>query len=215
MLNDFRPEDNLATFAAALFGADAIAGGSFIKHVHVLLSWAVTAQQYGAHRPYLAVALLREWLLAIEHDCNRPGQISPPDLLQDTLFAWLDRSSAAVEGGSEFTVADLYGKLIESGLFSFEAYLQRLLVRDEKGMSFETVSTFLRVLRLGSDMIIAGFRDFSPQEFRPGYPIDKCLDIHPVPAKSPLVWHSGTIDTRRNQRAAHQTRTANCVISPV
>lgn len=143
MLNDFRAEDDISTLAAVLFSADAVAEGSFTKNVNVMLSWTVTTQQCGVHRPYLVAALLREWLIATEHDYTRSGQMYPADLLQDTLFAWLDRSSAAVESGCEFAIADLYGKLIESGLFSFEAYLQRLLVRDEKGMSFETVSRFL------------------------------------------------------------------------
>ncbi|KAL6308224.1 hypothetical protein BKA93DRAFT_726196 [Sparassis latifolia] len=109
---------------------------SFTRKLDLLLTWSVTSLQYGDHRPYAAACLLREWRnkageRAIRHDAESPDQF-----LQDQLFDWLDTSEVASESSNLPAVSLLFGQLVKYQLYSYQDYIQRLIARGERGLSF-------------------------------------------------------------------------------
>ncbi|TFY65710.1 hypothetical protein EVG20_g5379 [Dentipellis fragilis] len=99
-----------------------------------LLTWSVTPLQYGDHRPYAAVTLLRKWCDRAEDRATRRDYTSPTELLQDLLFDWLDTRPVAGEAQNLEAVALLFGWLVKSELFSYALYVQRLIARCEPGL---------------------------------------------------------------------------------
>ncbi|KAG1807752.1 hypothetical protein EV424DRAFT_1543731 [Suillus variegatus] len=118
---------------------------SFVDKLDTLLTWAVTSLQYGSHRPYAAVTLLRAY-----HERNARRELSSATL-HDYLFDWLDSKPVVREAGNLRAVAGLFGKLMKNGLFDYAAYVQRLVARGEEGLSLsepdETASFHRNLLR--------------------------------------------------------------------
>lgn len=125
--------------------------GSDDQKLSVLLTWAVTPSQYGAHRPFLACSLL--------------ARRSDGTKWQEGIWRWLDDSdevravgawgseneggipsSAGIEDGAKNTwhsrdaVALLVGELIEKGLLSYGWYMQKLIARGITDLSIPRVS---------------------------------------------------------------------------
>ncbi|TDL22582.1 hypothetical protein BD410DRAFT_821184 [Rickenella mellea] len=113
-------------------------GGSdtFAQKLDGLLSWCVTPLQYGDHRPYAAITLLRLWREKAEERASRRDFTSPNEILQDQLFDWLDSSDLAAEEDNLIFVSLLFGELVEKELFSYPKYIQRLIARGEPGLLF-------------------------------------------------------------------------------
>jgi mediator of RNA polymerase II transcription subunit 12 len=111
----------------------------FSQKLDLLLSWCISPLQFGAHRPYAAETLLLLWRERAEEQSSIHDFISPQEQLQDELFYWLDTSDLAADDENEYNLSLLFGELIESGLFSYDVYLQRLIARGEAGLSFEEV----------------------------------------------------------------------------
>ena len=107
--------------------------------VFLLLSWSVCWLQYGDHRPYAAASLLRRWRDRTEERASRRDTDSPNEFIQDLLFRWLDTNENARDPKNLNMVALLFGELIESGLFSFDQYIQRIIARGEPGLKFGEV----------------------------------------------------------------------------
>ncbi|KAG2121417.1 hypothetical protein BD769DRAFT_1629455 [Suillus cothurnatus] len=124
---------------------DCTSSSSFVDKLDTLLTWAVTPLQYGSHRPYAAVTLLRAY-----HERNARRELSSVTL-HDHLFDWLDSKPVVREAGNLRAVAGLFGKLIKNGLFDYAAYVQRLVARGEEGLSLsepdETASFHRNLLR--------------------------------------------------------------------
>jgi mediator of RNA polymerase II transcription subunit 12 len=99
----------------------------------------VTPLQYGDHRPFAAVTLLRIWRDKAGDRATRRDCTPPDEFLQDRLFDWLDSSGAAGEGDNIRAVSLLFGKLVKHELFSYASYIQRLIARGEPGLSFAEV----------------------------------------------------------------------------
>lgn len=111
----------------------------FSRKVDLLLSWCASPLQFGSHRPYAAVTLLRLWRSKAEENADVHDFISPQEKLQDELFDWLDVSDLVGKNENADSVSLLFGELVENGLFSYESYLQRLIARGETGLSFAEV----------------------------------------------------------------------------
>ncbi|KAH7922771.1 hypothetical protein BV22DRAFT_1094076 [Leucogyrophana mollusca] len=99
---------------------------TFTDKLDTLLTWAVTPLQYGDHRPYAAVTLLRAY-----RERGRDFSSS----IHDHLFDWLDSSEVARESRNLRAVAALFGKLVKENLFEYATYVQRLVARGEEGLS--------------------------------------------------------------------------------
>ena len=112
----------------------------FKEKLDMLLSWCVTPLQYGNHRPFAAVTLIKNWRDKACERATRRDFITPNELLQDQLFDWLDTSDVAGEPNNIRDVALLYGKLVKHELFSYASYIQRLIARGEPGLSFAEVT---------------------------------------------------------------------------
>jgi mediator of RNA polymerase II transcription subunit 12 len=104
------------------------------RKIERLLTWSVTPLQFGAHRAYAAATLLRAWLARA---ARRAPEAAARTLLQDRLFAFLDGADPGALGLG--AVALLFGELVKRGLFSYELYVQRLIARGERGLSFADV----------------------------------------------------------------------------
>jgi mediator of RNA polymerase II transcription subunit 12 len=134
LLNSIGPFTDLSS--VPYFQSD----GSDDQKLSVLLTWAVTPSQYGAHRPFLACSLL--------------ARRSEGTRWQEGIWRWLDDSdevravgsweneregsvplSAVIEETaknvwhSRDAVALLVGELIEKGLLSYGWYMQKLIAR--------------------------------------------------------------------------------------
>ncbi|KAK0461037.1 uncharacterized protein EV420DRAFT_1529889, partial [Desarmillaria tabescens] len=108
------------------------------KHkLDMLLTWSVTPLQFGDHRPFAAVTLIRNWRQRAGERALRREDRSPDEFIQDQLFNWLDSSEVAGDPKNIRAVALLFGKLIQRELFSYGSYIQRLIARGEQGMSFK------------------------------------------------------------------------------
>jgi mediator of RNA polymerase II transcription subunit 12 len=142
-LNRLTASYSSAQWAALLdevFATESGDDAEFVAGLHILLSWATSPAQYGAHRPFVVLRLLKEWLAATTisstHSSSWTRQPLRHDVLQNALFDWLDIKPDPVRtpGGehpSQQAIAVLFGKLVHAGLFSFPSYLQRLLARNE------------------------------------------------------------------------------------
>lgn len=113
---------------------------SFARKLDILLTWSVTSMQYGDHRPYAAGGLLRTWRHKVGERAIRHEAASPDEYIQDQLFDWLDSSQDAAEPENLPAVSLMFGQLVKDGLFSYQAYIQRLIARGEDGLSFAQVS---------------------------------------------------------------------------
>jgi mediator of RNA polymerase II transcription subunit 12 len=120
-LNAVTVNQDWTVLTTALFAEDM--DDMFEAAVFALLGWATCAGQYGLHRVYITARVLAH-----------TGRD-----LQNVLFSWLDNSS--FETSEADAVAILMGHFIRDGLFEYTSYLHRLLVRDERGLSFGSVST--------------------------------------------------------------------------
>lgn len=108
---------------------------TFVEKLEMLLTWSVTPLQYGDHRSYAAVTLIRIWREKAGDRANRRDFSPPDEFLQDKLFDWLDTSDVAGEPDNIRAVALLYGELVKHELFSYAGYIQRLIARGEPGLS--------------------------------------------------------------------------------
>lgn len=118
----------------------------FKEKLDMLLTWSVTPLQYGDHRPFAAVTLVRLWRDRARERATRRDIETPSDFLQDQLFDWLDSSEVAGETNNLRDVALLYGKLVKQELFSYTKYIQRLIARGEPGLSFTEVPIISNLL---------------------------------------------------------------------
>ncbi|KAF8972899.1 hypothetical protein BDZ97DRAFT_2053658 [Flammula alnicola] len=109
---------------------------NFKEKLDMLLTWSVTPLQYGDHRPFTAVTLIRIWRDKACDRASRRGIATPSEFLQDQLFDWLDTSEVAGEVSNIRDVAFLYGKLVKHEIFSYASYIQRLIARGETGLSY-------------------------------------------------------------------------------
>lgn len=123
----------------AYFDADSKALSDFRDKLNILLTWSVTPLQYGDHRPFAAVTLIRLWRNRACDRASRRDTATPTEFLQDQLFDWLDSSEVAGEPSNIGNVALLFGKLVEHDVFSYSGYIQRLIARAEAGLSFTDV----------------------------------------------------------------------------
>ena len=121
----------------------------FAQKINTLLTWSLTPLQFGDHRPYAAVTLLRILRDRCKDRAIRRDISSPDDFMQDHLFEWLDESEVAGDEANLSSVARLFGKLVKDGLFEYAKYVQRLVARGEPGLS----NTQVRLLVLH---VIAG-----------------------------------------------------------
>ncbi|KDR75321.1 hypothetical protein GALMADRAFT_249351 [Galerina marginata CBS 339.88] len=108
---------------------------SFKEKLDLLLDWSVTPLQYGDHRPFAAVTLIRIWRDKARDRASRRDITIPSELLQDRLFDWLDTSDVAGDPNNIRYIALLYGKLVKHEIFSYASYIQRLIARGEAGLS--------------------------------------------------------------------------------
>jgi mediator of RNA polymerase II transcription subunit 12, fungi type len=113
---------------------------NFRRKVDTLLTWSVTPLQFGEHRPFAAVTLLRVWRMKANHAAAGDDFGSLDDLLQDHIFDWLDSSDVESESINVPRIAVLLEKLVEHHLFSYAKYIQRLIARGEPGLLFAEVS---------------------------------------------------------------------------
>ncbi|KAJ6558511.1 hypothetical protein DFH09DRAFT_1486615, partial [Mycena vulgaris] len=124
----------------------------FVDKLHMLLTWSVTPLQFGDHRPFAAVTLIRNWRDKVGDRATRRDFAGPDEFLQDQLFDWLDTSEIA-DVHNLRAVAILFGKLVKEDLFSYAGYIQRLVARGENGLSYSEASgsrhrDFLRCIPL-------------------------------------------------------------------
>ncbi|KAJ7690646.1 hypothetical protein B0H17DRAFT_1064288 [Mycena rosella] len=125
----------------------------FIDKLQMLLTWSVTPLQFGDHRPFAAVTLIRNWRDKVGDRATRRDFAGPNEFLQDQLFDWLDTSDIAGDPHNLHPVAILFGKLVKDDLFSYAGYIQRLVARGESGLSYSEANgsrhrDFLRCIPL-------------------------------------------------------------------
>ncbi|KAK7057438.1 Med12 domain-containing protein [Favolaschia claudopus] len=125
----------------------------FSDKLQMLLTWSVTPLQFGDHRPFAAVTLIRNWRAKVGDRATRRDFASPDEFLQDQLFDWLDTSDVASDPQNLRAVSVLYGKLVKDDLFSYAGYIQRLIARGEGGLAYSEVECsrhrdFLRCIPL-------------------------------------------------------------------
>lgn len=113
----------------------------FKEKLDMLLTWSVTHLQYGDHRPFAAVTLIRLWRDKAHERASRRCTASPSEFLQDQLFDWLDVSEVAGDAANIRDIALLYGKLVKHEVFSYASYIQRLIARGEMGLTYTEVRT--------------------------------------------------------------------------
>lgn len=101
----------------------------------MLLTWSVTSLQFGQHRPFAAVTIIRHWRIRTAARATRRCYAPHDELLQDHLFDWLDKAEVAGQPASLSPVSLLYGMLIKHDLFSYVSYIQRLIARGDLGPS--------------------------------------------------------------------------------
>ncbi|KAG6857783.1 hypothetical protein H0H87_004199 [Tephrocybe sp. NHM501043] len=107
----------------------------FTEKLDMLLTWSVTPLQFGDHRPFAAVTLIRNWRMEAADRATRRHFCPPDEFLQDRLFDWLDTSDVASHPDNIRSVSLLFGKLVKYDLFSYASYIQRLIARGEAGLS--------------------------------------------------------------------------------
>jgi mediator of RNA polymerase II transcription subunit 12 len=111
----------------------------FIDKLQMLLTWSVTPLQFGDHRPFAAVTLIRNWRAKVGDRATRRDFAGPDEFLQDQLFDWLDTCDIAGDAQNLRAVAILYGKLVKDDLFSYAGYIQRLIARRDNDLPYSEV----------------------------------------------------------------------------
>ncbi|EEB92684.1 hypothetical protein MPER_08771, partial [Moniliophthora perniciosa FA553] len=134
MLNSITTDTDVATLP--FFPVVSEDWSGMPEKLTTLLTWSVTPLQFGDHRPFVAVTLIRHWRLKAGERANRRDVMPPDELLQDRLFEWLDSAEVSKDTQNIRTIALLYGELVKHHLFSYTRYLQRLIARGEPGLSF-------------------------------------------------------------------------------
>ncbi|KAL0072786.1 RNA polymerase II mediator complex subunit [Marasmius tenuissimus] len=138
-LNSISSESDVS--ALSFFPASSDDWSGIPEKINTLLTWSVTPVQFGDHRPFVAVTLIRHWRDRAGERANR-RDIPPPDtFLQDRFFEWLDSMEVAGEPQNIRQVALLFGELVKYDLFSYTRYLQRLIARGERELSFSETRT--------------------------------------------------------------------------
>ena len=117
------------------FNTDVHDPDDFKERLDMLLTWSVTPLQYGDHRPFAAVAIIRLWLEKACDRANRRDMATPTEFLQDQLFDWLDCSDVAGDPSNIRDISLLYGKLVKHEVYSYAKYIQRLIARNERGIN--------------------------------------------------------------------------------
>ncbi|KAJ7350313.1 hypothetical protein DFH08DRAFT_106631 [Mycena albidolilacea] len=124
----------------------------FIDKLQMLLTWSVTPLQFGDHRPFAAVTLIRNWRAKVGDRATRRDFAGPDEFLQDQLFDWLDTCDIAGDAQNLRAVAILYGKLVKDDLFSYAGYIQRLIARRDNDLPYSEADSrhrnFLRCIPL-------------------------------------------------------------------
>ncbi|KAF5322492.1 hypothetical protein D9619_001365 [Psilocybe cf. subviscida] len=110
LLNSISAETDLNTVPYFCPSGDDV---NFKEKLDMLLTWSVTPLQFGDHRPFAAVTLIRIWRDKACDRASRRDFAAPNDFLQDQLFDWLDTSEVAEEKANIRDVALLYGKLVK------------------------------------------------------------------------------------------------------
>ncbi|KAF4567767.1 RNA polymerase II mediator complex subunit [Pleurotus pulmonarius] len=116
------------------FAFDTPHDPAFSDKLDRLLTWSVSPFQFGEHRPFAAVTLIREWRDRVLERAHRRHFPPPSEFLQDHLFEWLDTSEVAGDAKNIRAVSLIFGKLVKHELFSYAEYLQRLIARGETGL---------------------------------------------------------------------------------
>ncbi|KAG7090909.1 hypothetical protein E1B28_009986 [Marasmius oreades] len=150
LLNSISSESDISTLPFFPNTSDGWFG--IPEKIVTLLTWSVTPVQFGDHRPFVAVSLIRQWRNKTGERANRRDIHPPDEFLQDRLFEWLDSSDVAGESQNIRSVALLFGELVKNDLFSYTSYIQRLIARGESGLSEDQKPsrhrTFLRWIPL-------------------------------------------------------------------
>ncbi|KAF8070344.1 hypothetical protein FPV67DRAFT_1413891 [Lyophyllum atratum] len=133
LLNSISSATNMASLQFFSHSPDDEA--DFTEKLDMLLTWSVTSLQYGDHRPFAAVTLIRNWRTQAGDRATRRDFNPPDEFLQDRLFDWLDSSDIARNPDNIRAVSLLFGKLVKHDLFSYASYIQRLIARGENGLS--------------------------------------------------------------------------------
>ena len=137
LLNSISNSTDLETIAYFDPGSDK--SPEFMSKLDMLLTWTVTPLQYGDHRPFACVTLLHNWREKAVKRASRRDSTPPNEFIQDGIFLWLDTSDVAGEPRNIRFVALLLDNLIQSDLFSYGNYIQRLIARGESGLSYAEV----------------------------------------------------------------------------
>lgn len=138
LLNSISSDTDMASIS--FFTNEVHDTSDFKEKLDLLLTWSVTPLQFGDHRPFAAVTLIRKWR---DQACDRASRrdfSNPNEFLQDLLFDWIDMSDVAGEPSNIRAVALVYGKLVKHELFSYSSYIQRLIAREEPGITNPEVS---------------------------------------------------------------------------
>ncbi|KAF8887702.1 hypothetical protein BD779DRAFT_1672530 [Infundibulicybe gibba] len=133
LLNSISSTTNMDSMSFFVNDGDDVA---FAEKLDMLLTWSVTPLQYGDHRPFAAVTLIRKWRERAGDRATRRDFTPPDEFLQDHLFEWLDSSEVSENPDNIRAVALLFGKLVKHELFSYAKYIQRLIARGEPGLSY-------------------------------------------------------------------------------
>ncbi|TFL04760.1 hypothetical protein BDV98DRAFT_330597 [Pterulicium gracile] len=101
------------------------------SHIHMLLTWSVSPLQHGDHRPIAAARLLSilKTVSQLEHEKDR---ISRGAFIHDSIFEWLDTADVVGDPGNIALLSVLLEGVIDSSLFSYTEYIQRLVARGEQ-----------------------------------------------------------------------------------
>ena len=111
----------------------------FESRLNILLTWSVVPLQFGDHRPYVACTILSKWKEEAKIRSIRRRTSANNDL-QERLFDWLKNEQVARDHAQNLrAVTRLYGELSKKKLFSFEAFVRRLMAIGEIGSSRKEV----------------------------------------------------------------------------
>ncbi|WVQ83134.1 hypothetical protein IAT38_005272 [Cryptococcus sp. DSM 104549] len=100
----------------------------FEEKVFTLLNWSMGLFQLGAHRPYGVYTILKIWHDQHEEHQSRQARPHVVDLF-DTLYLWLDTSSAAKNEDNVQAIGIVIGEFTRRGTFSYGRYLQTLIAK--------------------------------------------------------------------------------------
>ncbi|KAF8876501.1 hypothetical protein BD779DRAFT_1560397 [Infundibulicybe gibba] len=144
LLNSISSTTNMDSMSFFANDGDDVA---FAEKLDMLLTWSVTPLQYGDHRPFAAVTLIRKWRERAGDRATRRDFTPPDEFLQDHLFEWLDSSEVSENPDNIRAVALLFGKLVKHELFSYAKYIQRLIARGSPDYHTQSASRHRNFLR--------------------------------------------------------------------